>query len=198
MSIKALAWNSHSVKNKKPELTQFVDQNRHEILLLSETWLQTSDNFSLDNFNSYRIDRHRGGVAILIHKDVPHSSVSKISLSYAEALSLIIHDPAGDYSITVVYISPAASRAQSATFFNNVLSVNGPAIITGDFNSKHTAWNNSTRNNTDLSFAKGKDLFDICNQKRFAIHKPESATLLPPTGKPSVVDFAISKGIAVI
>ena len=100
-----------------------------------------------------------------------------------------IHDRSGDITIGSIYCSPAASRIQAKSFFNEVLSVSGRTIITGDFNSKHVAWNNVTSN------PKGVDLLHICNSKLFSVHPPDGPTLIPSVGQPSVVDFVLSKEI---
>lgn len=70
MSLKALAWNSRSVKPKFAELSHFVDANKIEVLFLSETWLEQSQIFHFPSFDCYRVDRKYGGVAILIRKTI--------------------------------------------------------------------------------------------------------------------------------
>lgn len=93
----------------------------------------------------------------------------------------------GDLTVGSVYCSPAASRSQSNSFFSKVLSLPGPSIICGDFNAKHTAWNNPSSN------LKGTDLFKLCNYKHFSIHAPDCPTLIPARGEPSTVNFVLSK-----
>lgn len=189
MGIKTIAWNSYSLFHKKTELSQLIDKNQIKLILVSETWLSNGSNVNFPDFSCYRVDRHRGGVCILIHKSIPHTLSKQISLDYAEAVFVKIHSADGDVTVGSIYCSPAASRLQSASFFTKVLSSTGPSVIAGDFNAKHQAWNN-------LSFTlKGADLFKLCNIKNYVIHAPDRPTLTPARGEPSVVDFVISKAV---
>lgn len=187
MNIKTIAWNSFSILHKKSELSRLIDGREIKLVLISESWLNNITNVNFSNFNCYRVDRHRGGVCIFIHKTIPHSFFKKISLDYAEAIFIKIHCELGDVTVSSVYCSPSATRSQSNIFFNKVLSSPGPSVIAGDFNAKHRAWNN-------VNFThKGIDLFNLCNQKQFTIHPPDKPTLIPARGEPSSVDFVISK-----
>jgi Reverse transcriptase (RNA-dependent DNA polymerase)/Endonuclease-reverse transcriptase len=189
MDLKCIAWNCHSVKNKHIELSDFLNNFPQDIILLSETRLKESDYYELQNFNCYRVDRQYGGVAIFINKNIPHSGLLKISFNYAEAVTIKIIHPSGDFTITSLYCSPAASRAQAKDFFNRVLSVSGSSVIAGDFNAKHQRWNNSN------FCRKGSDLVKLCDSKNFQIYGPNSPTLYPYVGNPSIVDFVLGKAI---
>lgn len=187
--IKSMCWNSHSVQNKISYLQKFVDSHNLKLIFLSETWLNNKSTIKLSHFKCYRADRNRGGVCILIHNSIPHSYLKHISLDYAEAIFLKIHSLSGDYTVCSLYCSPAATRAQAKHFFMKVMSTGGPIVIAGDFNAKHHAWNN-----TNFCY-KGSDLFKLCSDKKFNIHSPDGPTVIPPNGKPSAIDFLISKAL---
>lgn len=192
MVIKALIWNANSIITKKPELTRFLAKHPHDILLISETRLKENTSFDLPSFTCYRNDRDYGGVAIFIKSKIPHSSLVRFSSVASEAISIKIHDSAGDFNLSSIYCSPSShlNRSQALDFFRKVLSISGPSIIAGDFNAKHPAWNNIT------TCRRGTDLFNICTEKNYSIHPPSDITLYPHNGgKPSIVDFAISKMI---
>lgn len=188
-SLKAISWNCHSIANKKSEFSKFIENNNIKISFLSETWLNDKSNVSFPHHSLYRADRSRGGSAILIHNSVPHTFVKKISLDFAEAVLVKIHDSTRDITIASIYCSPNATRTQANLFFSKILSVTGPSIISGDFNAKHNSWNNTN------SCRKGTDLNNICHSRRFKIHSPDGPTLTPYRGLPSCVDFVISKNI---
>lgn len=185
-----MSWNCQSVRNKRSELSLFAEKNKIDIILLSETWLSKTADFFIPSFECYRVDRSHGGVAILIKHSIPHSSVRLISLEYAEAVFVKIHDSNGDFSIGAIYCSPAASRAQSHAFFSRVLSLTGRSVISGDFNAKNSRWN------SDRNCRKGSDLVKLCDSRLFSIHGPDSPTLIPSRGNPSTVDFVLSKAMA--
>lgn len=190
MEYKVFSWNARSLRPKRSELHTFLNNNPTDILLLSETWLRTNEDFSIPNFSSYRIDRPRGGVAIFIKSSIPHSNVKKFSLENAEAISVTIHDPLGDFTVFSIYISPQSKRATFQTFFSKILNTPGSLVIAGDFNCKHRAWNNVS------DTLPGKDLFKLCSLLNYKIHVPDDTTVIPPArGIPSTIDFAISKSM---
>lgn len=146
-------------------------------------------NVGFPDFNCYRVDRPHGGVALYIHKSIPQNFLRKESLDFAEAVSVKIHCSDGDITLTSIYCSPAASRKQSVEFFSNIFALSGSCIVAGDFNAKHTAWNNLSHT------LKGTDIFNLCSKNNFFIHSPDGPTIIPPVGEPSALDFVISKAI---
>lgn len=189
MGVKVLCWNAHSISNKFTEIVSLVTNLSIDILLISETWLKAEDNYQIPGFSSFRADRFRGGTAIFIRFSIPHRGFSKIQLSYAESCSLIIDSDDQPVRISSIYCSPSASRSQSKTFFDQVLSQPGPHIVAGDFNCKHIQWNNSSCDR------KGSDLLDNLNHMLYTIFPPEEPTLYPYNGEPSCVDFVVSKNL---
>lgn len=167
MLIKLCFFNAHSVVKKKDELMRFIDQHKINLFLISETWLTDKSSFSIPHFDCYRADRLYGGVCILIHKSIPHTYFASVSFGYAEAVSIKVKTDNGDITVSSVYCSPSATRAQAHDFFSKVLSVSGPSVIAGDFNSHHVAWNNSN------TTRKGSDLFKLCQSRHFRIHFPK-------------------------
>lgn len=121
MPIRSFAWNSHSIIPKISELSRFVDDQKIDAIFLSETWLKGTSLFYLPSFDCYRVDRDYGGVAILIKKSIPHSFVRKVSLPFGEAVSIKIKDGGREVTLTAIYCSPAASRAQLFLILKNQL-----------------------------------------------------------------------------
>lgn len=193
MPIRSFAWNSQSIKNKLAQFSQFVDDNKIDLIFLSESWLKETDKFYLPRFDCYRCDREYGGVAILIRKTIPHVFCKKTSAQAAEAVSILIKDTYRDFTATAVYCSPNNTRADARSFFNKIISIPGPHVIAGDFNAKHKAWNNPS------NCRKCSDLLKLCEDNLFDIHVPDNITALPPNSdKFSVLDFAISKQMIAI
>lgn len=190
MDIKSLIWNARSLNAAKiAQLTCFVEKHNFKILFITETWFHQRSNVGFHHFNCFRVDRHRGGVAIYVHKSIPHSHFHQISSDFAEAIFVKIHSHRRDYVISSIYCSPSASRRDALSFFDKVFSIRGPVVLSGDFNAKHHAWNNT---HTD---GRGSDLFRLANTKLFMIHPPDGPTLIPGVGVPSAVDFVLTKSI---
>ena len=189
MPIKSLVWNAHSLFPKLPELNQLIDKHEIKLIFISESWLHDRSNVHMPHFTCYRLDRSRGGVCIFIHKSIPHSFSRQLSQQMAETIFLKIHTNNGDITVGSVYCSPALTRANAKKFFNKILSVSGSSILAGDFNAKHTLWNNTSNSH------KGIDLLNLCDDKNFIIHSPNDFTCTPPVGPPSTLDLVLSKGV---
>lgn len=189
MPIKSVAWNAHSLLNKLPELTRFVEKHKIKLIFISETWLNERSNVYIPHFACYRLDRFHGGVCIFIHKSIPHSFFRQLTNAMAEAIFLKIHTGRGDITVGSVYCSPALTRLNAKNFLSNCLSITGPSVLAGDFNAKHSMWNNTNNSH------KGIDLLNLCDNNSFKIHSPNDFTCTPPVGAPSTLDLVLSKRI---
>lgn len=189
--IKSLAWNAQSLNNpvKLSQLSHFVESNEIKILLISETWFNAKSSPGLAHYSCYRVDRSHGGVALYVHKSIPHSFYKQISFDYAEAIFIKILDSPDDITVGSIYCSPAANKAKSERFFNHCLNIGGSSVIGGDFNAKHQSWNNSSFN------TRGQLLKKLAESKNYEIHSPNAPTLIPAVGTVSVVDLVLSKNI---
>lgn len=189
--IKSLNWNAQSLNNpiKQTQLSHLVESKNIKILLITETWFGTRSSPGFPHFSCYRVDRFHGGVALFIHKSIPHTFYKQISIDCAEAVFVKIHDQPTDITVGAIYCSPAANKAKSEGFFNSILSIGGPVVIAGDFNAKHQLWNNTGFN------TRGRLLYKIADSKNFKIHSPDAPTLIPAVGSVSAVDLVLSKNI---
>ena len=77
-SFKILQWNCNGLKNKLPEVTDFMFNNDIKIAAIQETKIPPVS--SLKSFNGYNILRsdRGGGIAFVIHRDVFFSSASTL------------------------------------------------------------------------------------------------------------------------
>jgi hypothetical protein len=73
--INVMLWNANSIVPKKHEFFDFLIENDIQIALLSETYLKPGTSFYHSDFSCYRLDRvgrAKGGVAIVVHRSIPH------------------------------------------------------------------------------------------------------------------------------
>ena len=91
-----------------------------------------------------------------------------------------------------LYISPAATAQQAKDCLEAIRKLNvGPTIISGDFNAKHKAWN-QTEN------TRGKYLAKWVQQGNWSVNAPRDVTFIPSpnTGfKSSTIDLFIGKDL---
>jgi exonuclease III len=79
-------WNANGVRGGEGTLTDFLKSHEVDVMAVSETKLTPTDKLRLKDYTTYRLDRpdavNAGGVALLIHKNVPHAKIkTKIDTS---------------------------------------------------------------------------------------------------------------------
>lgn len=197
MRLKILSWNAQSFRNKKSDFLNFINENTFHIILLQETWLNEKVDLSIPNFSCLRKDRvnttnsrnPHGGVLIFVHNSINAKSVQFCHLNFVESVFIRIQVSSFAVTIGSIYSSAALTRAQSAKDLSKLISQPEPFILAGDFNAKHSFWNNIN------NCKKGEDLFKFCSQHSCSVNFPDEPTLFPAIGAPSIVDFVITKGV---
>ena len=89
-----LQWNIQGVKNKKPEITNLINQFNAQVLALQETLMPVKFLHKIPGYTVMGCDgthnrRNHGGVAIYIHQDTPFSNIT-LSTSI-QAVAATIH-----------------------------------------------------------------------------------------------------------
>lgn len=77
-NLKIIFWNTQSLRPKYYEIVDYFASNHYDVICFSETWLKNIDIIYLLDYKSYRTDRQtddHGGVAIAIHKTIPHKHI---------------------------------------------------------------------------------------------------------------------------
>lgn len=66
--------NATSLRNKRPQLIQFLKEEDVDIMCISETFLKPTDVYNIPFYDIIRTDRpshtHGGGVAIVIKRSI--------------------------------------------------------------------------------------------------------------------------------
>ena len=78
-NLKIMLWNACSILANLGEFQKSLDENNPHLVCITETWLNPNKNLKFKAFNVIRIDRPnqvRGGVAILIRKEIEHNKIS--------------------------------------------------------------------------------------------------------------------------
>lgn len=206
--------NSLISKAKRAEFNQFLIKHKPDIVMLSETKLKPRHNISFSGYKVIRNDRETeaeenngGGTAILYKHDLeceptttPSSittfecSITKLKLKNNKNLIIasIYKPPTELINKKIVLIKIKAQE------INNIFSIdkNAYCIIGGDFNSKHTAWNNKT------NCINGNNIYHWYETFRHS-HDIQIYTSKKPTCKRSIdgtnIDFGfISKSLTII
>lgn len=84
--------NCQGISRKRSELQQLVIKLKPDIILLNETHLNPGKKFNIPNFITYRSNRQTsgftnyGGTAILIRRNITHSSIKIDTLSIEKSI----------------------------------------------------------------------------------------------------------------
>ena len=197
MRLKILSWNCQSAQNKVVELSNFLNKTMHHIVLLQETWLNPKVQIKIPNYVCLRQDRNsdsrypHGGVAILVHSSLQnnYSRVKFVDLNSIESIFIQLTLNTFSFTIGSIYASSSLNTTESKIDLEKLFSRPGPFVLAGDYNAKHTSWNNVK------SDGKGNHLLRICEKNLCEIHFSDDITAFPSVGSPSLLDFAVTKGI---
>ena len=159
LKIASINVNSSISLNKRQDLLSFTNNNNNlDIILLGDTKLSKKLKIQFSQYDLIRIDRNNAhigeGVARLIKQSIPYthiyspSSINNIILEFA-----IINLKVAYHNLFI--IAANANNNASRIFVDEVnllfnkLKLESPDnyyIIAGDFNSRHTKWNDSACN----------------------------------------------------
>lgn len=171
-------WNAQGIVStlKKVQLEILAAQQKIDIILLCETFLNTHNEFSLRNYKVYRHDRatHGGGVAIAVKEHIKHTIFPIAKTKSIENISIELSIANSSTIVTAAY-SPKYVP-QFANDIKILTSNNHPFILLGDLNAEHVTWN-CNNNNT-----AGNALFALQLIEPFLIFNTNEHTHYPHSG----------------
>ena len=192
-----MTWNANSIFRKKQEFFDFLLGNEIDIALINETHLDNTKSFSHPNYTTHRLDRPgertKGGVAILVHINLPHKLLSSYKTKNLECIGITINSASGPMDFISAYRPGGSSTADDiAKFRNDILLLTSSRhsfFICGDLNARHSSWGCSRDNSA------GDALFECSGD--FAIYYPPSPTRIPLNrrSQPSTLDIVLSNGL---
>lgn len=193
-TVSLLAWNANGIKNRIHELREFLKEHSPDILLIQETHLRPEDRLNIANYTTYRSDytlqniRMRG-TAIIIKNSLPHHPIILPTLSVINATGININLPnLPPYTIISAYVPPQQSAIHISEDLKNLNNINTNTIIFGDFNAKHTLWNNLINNEY------GKVIYNFTASSDYDVIAPPTPTHYTAYSS-CIIDFALVRGI---
>ncbi|CAC5402086.1 unnamed protein product [Mytilus coruscus] len=157
-ALKILNINFQSIKNKKPDLLEIIDTVKPDIIMGTETWLDSDtssyDYFPPELYNVYRDDRppnkneqSHGGVLIAITKDFVSSEIKELK-TYCEIVWVEINIACSKNVQPASFYRPPSDNGTALEQLKLSLKridkqTNSTIIIGGDFNLGHIDWSNN-------------------------------------------------------
>ncbi|KAG5677339.1 hypothetical protein PVAND_007106 [Polypedilum vanderplanki] len=184
---------------KTYEIYNYMKQKQIHIACLQETHLKTNIRIPADpDYKIYRYDRNngdKGGVAIVIRKDISHQLLNSKQTKIIENIGVKINLINGEKIMIYSCYLPGGSSNQQINehFIEDIrkLSSSSSYFLIGDFNSKHRNWNCHIANRA------GTLLYDESCQRDLFIDHPQAHTHFPGdvNKRPSTLDIILSNGI---
>jgi hypothetical protein len=137
--------------NKWPVITNEIRMYSPDIVLISESWIPGSNDYSHFNFDNYvsfadsRIDRRGGGTLILARASLRPTQL-KLLGNYHHRCNIVAINIGVAERKTVVccaYRPPDSTISESNSFIEQLEAINSSAdvrILAGDFNLPHINW----------------------------------------------------------
>lgn len=126
------------MRNKKPELQEFLRLNKIDVICIQETHLKNPQRFFIRGYEAFRQDRedrHKGGIITLVKTTIPAVELSRSEKEELEHQTIKLLLPRGDLLITNCYSPPGSNLT-----LNNINTKSTRHLIAGDFNSHSPSW----------------------------------------------------------
>ena len=208
-------FNSRSIANKVNDLAILLKQDKHDIIMISETWLKkehlSSSILNSTEYTMFRCDRTRciGGGTAIICKTHLSSRINQLEIQEQDEFEIVAVDYYYNckscYRFVCVYFSPTnALNSVSTSTLTRTLNkliprdgANSPLFLLGDFNLSGVDWVNSNSKNNHSSFQVFNDFLNRHNLNQIITtptHKLGSTLDLVITSHPlKVLDFQIGE-----
>jgi hypothetical protein len=168
--------NAQSIKNKKDLLQQFLIDHKVDVCAGNETWLATSDKFSVPNYSTLRKNRadnsKRGGVCLLVSsglsfEEINHQLVDELIIIKIGNISKL-----GDHVVVATLYNPPSSHIRASTL-EFIYSLHQNTILVGDLNAHDPLWFSSS------TIKSGNTISQMLDDGRLILLNDESATYEP-------------------
>ena len=145
--------NIRSLSKHFAEFKHWSSLNQHDIICISETWLNNShynSNFLMPEYNFIRQDRgvdsRGGGLAFYVNKKIKFDRVDLANCQGAELLAIKITNSSSEMNVVLVYNPPQAANQIvdqfEKLFCNHSQFTKKQTLIIGDFNID---WSSETK-----------------------------------------------------
>lgn len=125
-TIRLAEWNANGLLNHRQELLSFINTNKLDIILVSETHFTDRSYIKIPRFTVYDTKhpdgRAHGGTAILIRSNLRHYESAKFQTEKIQSTAVVIEDWNGPITIAAVYCPPrhSISETEFEDFFRSL------------------------------------------------------------------------------
>ncbi|GFT92650.1 putative RNA-directed DNA polymerase from transposon X-element [Nephila pilipes] len=135
--MKILSWNCNSIRPKKQDFQDFIQQIDRNTIALQETRLKSSDRLNLPNYTTHRTDKTiytGGGTALMIKSSIPHHA-TPINTTLIEGTVITI-ERRNSTPISIISVYKSPRKPMDPIELRNLFQNRWNCLIVGDLNAK--------------------------------------------------------------
>jgi len=190
--LRVLQWNCRGARDKLTELQQLASE--YQVICLQETLLSAQSNISISGFNCIRLDAmHLGlrGLCFFVKNIYSSSVIDLTGLSHptVEIFEISINCSL-DSPLVILNVYRHLNVQTSFSFFHKLfsfLSSKKYALIVGDFNAHHQAWNSAKQDRMGEYISRN---FESANT--VILNDGSCTHIAPPGFSDSIIDLSFA------
>lgn len=109
-SIRIVTWNANVLRQHETELEIFLEEQKIDICLISETYFTKESNFKIRCFITYHTlhpsNNARGGASVIIRDNIKHHEETKFSTESIQASAVQIRYKRYQFITAAIYSPP--------------------------------------------------------------------------------------------
>jgi hypothetical protein len=191
------AWNANGLKNHVQEIILFLNLNKIDVLLISESHTTDYTTIKIPNYSVYYAHHPDGtahtGSALIIRSALDHYVLESYTTTKIQSTTVQINAFPWPLQISAIYSPPRYTI--STEEYEDLFPILGSHfLIAGDWNAKHTTWGSR------LITPKGRNLFTAIRHLNLKYLSTGEPTYWPTDLNriPDLLDFAVTKGSSAV
>lgn len=193
--LRILTWNANGLLRRKIELLHYMEEEKIDIALISETHLNSRHCIKFRGYQLYTShhpnDASHGGSAILIRNNLRHNELPNYTSPQLQATCISIQFCGTVTTIAAVYNPPRHTLSEES--YKEFFTYLGHRWIAGgDWNAKNKHWGSR------INSSKGVKLYNAVTSSNVTYISSGQPTYWPTdlTKHPDCIDFFLAKGVA--
>lgn len=194
--LRIAAWNANGLLNHQHELQMFLDMQKIDVCLISETHFTQQSFIKMRGYQMYHtihpLNSARGGAAVIVKNSISHYEESGVQTEEFQVTAIKIKTKVNKHGITIAALyCPPRHSLKKEDYSACLQSLGSRFVVGGDFNAKHTYWGSR------LITPKGKELFMAAREMGCYFHSTGRPTYWPADRQkiPDLIDFFIVRKV---
>lgn len=193
-NLRVVTWNANGLTERRQELEIFLETEKIDIALVSETRFTSKSHITFNKYKIYTTNHpsgnSHGGSAVIIKNNIKHYSMEEYRTEKIQATTIVVLEKHIETVFSAVYCPPR--HTITVQDYKDYFSTLGIRFISaGDWNAKHLHWGSR------LTTTRGRQLHMVTQDMKLDYWSGGEPTYWP-TDKdriPDLLDFFITKNM---